>query len=110
LKLKYHVPLKDVKKISCSTQGDGAVVFHVDRVEKDQAHKGDYLFLAEHLIELVTRLAMAYRLNEGRDLEVSVSDAFMVHVDAKGGTRISFDKAQAASVRNVVRSHRISHL
>ena len=98
LKLKYHVPLKDINKVSCSTQADGALVIHVDRIEKDQSHKGDYIFMAEHIIELVTRMAMAYRLLQGRDLEVSVSDAFMVHVDAKGGTRITFDKAQAESV------------
>jgi hypothetical protein len=97
---KHVIALKDILKVSTSSQGDHLFVLHMARQDQgdDKLKKGDYMFLSEHHVEIITRLFTAYRKATNSELNVAVSDAFLVNIDAKGGTRMTFDKASSEQV------------
>ena len=73
-------------------------VLHVDRQEKDKSRKGDYLFMSDALIEIVTRVFIAYRKITSNELPITISDTFMITIDSKGSTQLTFDRASAEEV------------
>ena len=96
--LKYTIPIKDVTRISASSQTDNMFVLHVDRQEKDKSRKGDNMFMSDALIEIVTRVFIAYRKITSNELPITISDTFMITIDSKGSTQLTFDRASAEEV------------
>ena len=86
--------LRDVVRVSSSSQADHVFVIHIDRKEKDKdkSKKGDYMLVSEHVIEIITRMFIAYRKALNSELSITISDSFLVNLDAKGGTRVTFDR------------------
>ena len=98
MKLKDTVLVGDILKVSMSAQGDYTVAFNLQRNGQDRK-KGDYMFVVERLVEFVTRVVVAFRKITGKNLDVTIADAFMVTIDTKGSTRVSFDRDGSDKVR-----------
>ncbi len=96
--MKYSIALNDITKLSISSQGDHTVVFHVPRSESDKSSKGDHIFIIDQLVELITRVYMAFHAKLNTYMDVNFSDSFMVNIDAKGATRFAFHDTASEEV------------
>ena len=102
LRLKYALELKEIQKVSLSSQADRTLVLHVPRNDRDKSKKGDMIFIVDNVVELVTRMYTAYHKLDPGYLDINISDAFMVTIDAKGSTRVQFDRGSASDVCRLV--------
>eukprot|EP00118_Oscarella_pearsei_P003137 m.13137 g.13137 ORF g.13137 m.13137 type:complete len:1091 (+) comp24497_c0_seq4:132-3404(+) len=75
LKVYYHVPLANMKRVSVSQLADDFFIFHVSPSKDDAAtKKGDYVFQNHHVIELVTKMKRSIR-----ELSVVISNRFQAN-------------------------------
>lgn len=116
-KLKYDIPLKDIAKISMTSQSDDLLVLHVqhDKENKSKA-KGDHLLYidsyvfyapitahAHSLIEFVTQLDATFKKQQGgRRIPVEITDTIEVHF--KGRSAYTLEVTESPSEEDQVGS------
>ncbi|XP_044299112.1 unconventional myosin-Ia-like [Varanus komodoensis] len=74
---KRVITLSDIDSVSLSRYSDGFFVLHI-KESSTAGTKGDFLFLSDHLIELVTRLHQTVLEVTKQKLKLQVTDEFSV--------------------------------
>ncbi|XP_030856038.1 unconventional myosin-Ia [Strongylocentrotus purpuratus] len=81
---KNRVPLAAISGMSVTPYSDNVLVIHVTKGE-DNTKKGDYAFLCDKLIEMVTKFHRIIRTATNKDVSVTVADRFPMNFN---GSRI----------------------
>lgn len=92
--------ISDIKGLSVSSQKDFSFVIHLgidSSLPMKERGKGDLIFLSSSVIEISTKITMAYRKATNIPLPVTVSDSFNVVLDAKGPIELTFEAAPVPS-------------
>ncbi|XP_061413053.1 unconventional myosin-Ib-like [Lethenteron reissneri] len=76
--MKALVSLADVDGLSTSALSDGVFVLHVKQ-GTSAAGKGDFVFMSEHVVELLTKLHRTVLETTHQQLPLNVCNAFPVH-------------------------------
>lgn len=99
LKFKYFIQYSSLLQVSVSSQIDNTFVMHVEVGADKATKKGDHLFLAVDVIELVTRTYIAYREKTGEKLKVVAADEFELQ-SAKKKASLTVQVTQATSPKS----------
>eukprot|EP00105_Crassostrea_gigas_P021856 XP_011441150.1 PREDICTED: uncharacterized protein LOC105337907 [Crassostrea gigas] len=61
--VKYRIPITDISAMSVSPHPDKIIVFHVQKHENGDGSckKGDFVFVCEHTIELVSKACLVIK-------------------------------------------------
>lgn len=72
--IKYMIPLSEVHRISVSPYQDCVVAIHIHKQQNGDlwSKKGDYVFLCDHLIELVAKSYIAIENTASKPPEVQI--------------------------------------
>ncbi|XP_071478875.1 unconventional myosin-Ia-like [Diadema antillarum] len=97
LSQKNRVPLAAISGMTVTPYSDYIMVIHVTKGEEN-TKKGDYVFMSEKLIEMVTKFHRTIRTATNKDVTVTVADRFPLDFN---GTRVQATiTTQDASLHN----------
>ena len=88
-RLKYFISFATLQQVTVSSQLDDTFVLHVGvGKKKKETRKGDHMLVSARVIEIVTRVFIAFQIKEGRRLDVTAADEFEI-VGKKGVVSVS---------------------
>ncbi|XP_077993002.1 unconventional myosin-Ia-like [Glandiceps talaboti] len=78
LERKHRMPLPEILSLSVSPYNDGLFALHLNKSNPNNK-KGDFLFVSERVIEVVTKLYRSIQQATNRAVSVEVNNKFPLH-------------------------------
>nr|XP_006825386.1 PREDICTED: unconventional myosin-Ib-like [Saccoglossus kowalevskii] len=78
LEKKYRVPLTEITNLSVSPYNDGLFAIHVNKGNPSNK-KGDFLFVSDKVIEIITKLHRAVQQATNKAISVVINNKFPLH-------------------------------
>ncbi|XP_061180865.1 unconventional myosin-Ib-like [Saccostrea echinata] len=108
--MKYRIPITDISAMSVSPHPDNTIVFHIQRHENGDglSKKGDFVFLCEHTIELVSKVCLLIKNLTEKLPELHIAPLLKARF-GKSEVQLSFKNGLTESVPGGVKIVRKKH-
>lgn len=108
--VKYRIPITDISAMSVSPHPDKIIVFHVQKHENGDGSckKGDFVFVCEHTIELVSKACLVIKNIKDTLPEIHIAPSLKAQF-GKSEVQLSFKNGLTENIPGGVKVVRKKH-